>query len=210
MSEVCSTCNRHSIKLHPLGDTGRQGCELCRTLDRLRGLSNRCDPSFARDALNLLRDTESRLRDWVSFRGPPGGHYERTTDSSKDAPENIASTFKAPTSKARPKPSSESVNVVSSSSRGAIDSAGAKKKVRKKANKGKVRAEWQHQRHLIAKARHEQVTDDELEVLTSSGSDLDEDRRRERHFWIGLGVFLISCLGPGQFFVALHPEILVE
>ena len=95
-------CQVHPLELRPFGGQAEKlSCSLCRTLDRLRRLVNRCDPSFSGDALSLLRDTKSRLRDWISFREPPGGSYTRETGSSKDAPENLASTFKRPTSKAK-------------------------------------------------------------------------------------------------------------
>ena len=148
MSVVCSICQVHSLELRPWGGQGEKlSCSLCRTLDRLRGLVSRCDPSFSSDALNLLRDTESRLWDWISFREPPGGSYARETDSSKDAPENLASTFKSPTSKAKPSKESNPGRYPP------IPSSGTKK-VRKKANKGQERVIWQYQRHLIGRARH--------------------------------------------------------
>ena len=87
---TCTWCRKFTVELRAIGDN--HSCGVCRTLDRLRSVCSRLPDSCGQDALNILRDTEVRLRDWVVFKGPPGGSYVRETSGNPG--DSLASTLR--------------------------------------------------------------------------------------------------------------------
>ena len=182
-SEVCYWCNKYSLELRAYGTEGMTSCAICRTNDRIRTLCNRMPTESGASVLNFLKDTEVRLRDWVSFGKPPGpdGVYERQTSglpneslasalriggslaSSSTGPQDRATPSRSGQSQALAEPSREPLPRHKSRAGTAPGKRAAEgsrwaavrehSPKRKKKNKGIARKQWQQARVDLAISR---------------------------------------------------------